>query len=186
MTLYWDVPGQRLIQSETNALEVTTLSLYARDSVPVRLFMIQEDGDGGWEAYTPSVGQAPIMMAKPATALEGASRFGTTFGEQDSEGAWIGVMLLTDATLLAEVDAAGAEGADYVLELTLFTESLLVDSDTTQVACTVLPDVHRAGDPLPGVVSPVGPWEYYTASDGRKGLRLRNAAGTVVAEFVEP
>lgn len=186
MTIYWDVPGQRIIASETNAALVTEMTLYARDSVPVRLFLLQEDGEGGYEAYTPAAGLAPILMAKPAAALSGASRFGTNFGEQDSDGAWIGLVQLLDAALLAEVDAGGTAGAAYLLELTLHNESLSTDQDTTQIDCTVLPDVHRANDPLPSVVTPTGPWEYYTAGDGRKGVRLRNAEGTIVGEFIEP
>lgn len=186
MTLYWDVPGQRLIQSTTNPIELATAKYFARDYIPIRLFLLQEDGDGGYEVYAPGAGYVPIMVGKLGTDLDGATRFGSTFGEQDSESAWIGVLNLTDATLLSEVDLAGTTGQAYVMELTLFNESLLADAETMQVAATVYPDAHRAADPLPGVVSPVGPWEYYTADDGRKGLRLRNSAGTIVAEILEP
>lgn len=186
MTIYWDVPGQRIIESTTNAALVTEVTLYARDSVPVRLFLLQEDGEGGYTTYDPSAGLAPILMAKPSSALDGASRFGSNFGEQDEDGAWIGMVQLLDAALLAEIDAAGAAGATYILELTLHNESLSTDHDTTQINCTVKPDVHRCNDPLPAVTTPTGPWEYYTAADGRKGLRLRNAEGTIVGEFIEP
>lgn len=184
MTIYWDVPGQRIVESTTNAAEVDSLVLYARDTIPVRLFLIQEDGAGGYETYEPSSGLTPILMGKPSTDLAGDARFGSNFGEQDDDGAWIGLLQMLDTTLLAEVEAAA--GATYIMELTMYNESLNTDADTTQIDCTVKPDVHRAGDPLPSVTSPTGPWEYYIDSDGRKGLRLRNEDGTIVGEFIEP
>ena len=184
MTIYWDVPGQRLVESTTNAAEVTSLVLYARDSVPVRLFLLQDDDAGGYETYVPTAGLTPILMGKPASALDGASRFGTNFGEQDADDAWIGLVQLLDETMLAEVDAD--DDAEYILELTMHNESLSTDADTTQITCTVKPDVHRDNDPLPSVTTPTGPWEYFTDAEDRKGLRLRNADGTIVGEFIEP
>ena len=189
MKLYWDVAARRLIESLTNPVTIVDLSFYARDYHAIDLYLVQEDGSGGYEAYEIESGLAPVLTAKPAAGLAGAVRCGATFaagdGEEDEE-LWTAGITLNDATLLSEVDAAGTTGAAYVLELTLHDESAMRDQDTMQLACTVYPDVHRAGDAIPAVMSPVGPWEYYTAADGRKGLRLRNADGTIVGEFIEP
>jgi len=184
MTLYWDLTNGQLVRSQTDATPIVELTMIARDTLTLTLSLLQEDGNGGYQAYTPAAGYVPLLTGKPAAALAGAARFSAALA--DAGATWDGTLVLTDDTLLTEVDAAGTAGVSYVGELTLYNESTQVDAMSLQFTVLVKPDVHRSGDAAPAGVVPYGPWEWYTAADGRKGLRLRNADGTIVGEFIEP
>ena len=177
MNIFWDMTNHQFVASLTNSQVIESFSWYCRDTLSATLYLLAEDSNGALALTDPPSGYVPRLAGKQSSALAGAALIYTGDWTKTTTGTYTGTISLNTSELIAALGTSTS--LTLILEATL--DSAGSNTDTTQVALYIYPDVIRGTESAP---SSLTPWfEFFTDDAGLRCLRLCNDNGQTLQVF---
>ena len=185
MDIYWDTKNRLLYSANHATARISNQTFILADELYINLRLVEpaSSGDEDFNVVAPPSGYGVVCgMRETSEIVNGALlAMQDTWSFDTNHLATASLNLYTDNM----VAAIGSDSyIDCTLEFTLRNSTTLYDRDSTQITVRVKYDVIRSDSVTPGIIQSLA--EHITHTDGRKGIRLRNADGTIVATFLEP
>lgn len=190
MDIIWDITNHRFLDSLTNSQELQRFDWILRDTVPVRLYIVNETAAGYVQQEAPA-GKTPKFTAKALASLSGDALVfcgAWTLNESGETAYYTADVDLNVTALIAAHEAGKNTSMEWDIRAEFcFQDANGVDYDSTQIDLRIIEDVHRAGEAAPTASTAAWPYlVWYTDENGRHCARITNDLGETLLDLKPP